>query len=295
MSILLLGGRGKTSIKIARLLEESRTPFALASRSKSETCPYQQVEFEWSKMGTYIVPFESVSPSIKAIYIVMPPDGSVDPVKTFINLARSRGVNRFVLLSSSAIEAGGPAHGQVHQHLVDLEVEYAVLRPTWFMGMSIAHLVLPANVLQDNFINEDRFSRKENTLYSACEDGKMPFVSSEDIAAVGYQGLVDNNPHNTDHVILGPDLLSYDDAANILSDILGRNVTHTRLSKQEMSTRFQTVSYVPPPFADMLSGLDVGIAGGTENQLNDEVAQVTGRPPKSFRAWAEENRAVLQG
>ena len=165
MSTLLLGGRGKTSIRIARLLQESKTPFALASRSKSATCPYQQVEFDWSKPSTYNAPFDSVSPPIKAIYIVMPPDGSVDPVKTFIDLARSRGVNRFVLLSSSAIEAGGPAHGQVHQYLSDLGVEYAVLRPTWFMGKLSVHLVFSANITRDNFINEDRFSRNENKLY----------------------------------------------------------------------------------------------------------------------------------
>ena len=73
----------------------------------------------------------------------MPPDGSVDPVKTFVDLARSRGVNRFVLLSSSAIKVGGPAHGQIHQYLSDLGVEYAVLRPTWFMGK----LSCPSRVL----------------------------------------------------------------------------------------------------------------------------------------------------
>ena len=89
--------------------------------------------------------------------------------------------------------------------------------------------------------------------------------------------------------------MNYDDAAKILSEVLGKKITHEKLSAQEMSTRFLNVSYVPPPFADMLAGLDAAIAGGIEDRLNDQVAKVTGRPPKSFRAWAEENRAVLQG
>lgn len=135
MSTLLLGGRGKTSIKIATLLAEAKVPFALASRSKSDGCKYQQVEFDWQKRNTYGIPFDTVSPPIKAIYIVMPPDGAIDPVKEFIGVARGRGVGRFVLLSSSAIEAGGPAHGQIHQYLMALGVEWAVLRPSWFMGM----------------------------------------------------------------------------------------------------------------------------------------------------------------
>lgn len=47
-------------------------------------------------------------------------------------------------------------------------------------------------------------------MYSATGDGKIPFVSANDIARVGFRALTDEKSHNTDHVILGPDLLSYD-------------------------------------------------------------------------------------
>lgn len=51
----------------------------------------------------------------------------------------------------------------------------------------------------------------DNKIYSAAQDGKIPFVSAEDIAAVASRALTDPVPHNTDHVILGPELLTYDD------------------------------------------------------------------------------------
>lgn len=56
-----------------------------------------------------------------------------------IDYARSRDATRFVLQSASSIEAGGPTMGKVHAYLRELgqrgEVDWAVLRPTWFQRM----------------------------------------------------------------------------------------------------------------------------------------------------------------
>jgi festuclavine dehydrogenase len=50
----------------------------------------------------------------------------------------------------------------------------------------------------------------------------VPFVSADDIAAIGYRALTDEVPHNTNHLILGPDLLSYSDVGSRFnSNILG--------------------------------------------------------------------------
>ena len=48
-------------------------------------------------------------------------------------------------------------------------------------------------------------------MYTACGDGKIPFVSATDIAAVAFRTLTDEKPHNTDYRVLGPDLLTYDE------------------------------------------------------------------------------------
>jgi festuclavine dehydrogenase len=53
--------------------------------------------------------------------------------------------------------------------------------------------------------------RDFDTILSATGKGKAPFISVHDIAAVAFRALTDEVPHNMDHVILGPELLSYDD------------------------------------------------------------------------------------
>jgi festuclavine dehydrogenase len=57
-------------------------------------------------------------------------------MKAFINLATKKGVRRFVLLSASLLDVGdGPIMAQVSQYIASLGVEWAVLRPSWVMGM----------------------------------------------------------------------------------------------------------------------------------------------------------------
>ncbi len=53
--------------------------------------------------------------------------------------------------------------------------------------------------------------RDDDMIITATGEGKVPFVSADDIAAVAFRALTDEVPHNTDHLILGPELFSYDD------------------------------------------------------------------------------------
>lgn len=68
-----------------------------------------------------------------------------------------------------------------------------------------------------------RFNARKGEVYSATGKGKIPWVSVRDIAAVAYRALTDKVPHDTDHVILGPELLTYGDVSgtcNRTNDLL---------------------------------------------------------------------------
>jgi uncharacterized protein YbjT (DUF2867 family) len=53
-------------------------------------------------------------------------------------------------------------------------------------------------------------------IRSAARDGKIPWVSVDDVAMVAYRALVDEPSHDTEHLVLGPELLSYDDVRDSL-------------------------------------------------------------------------------
>ena len=58
-----------------------------------------------------------------------------------------------------------------------------------------------------------RFNVEKGEIYSSTGEGKIPWVSTKDIGAVAYRALTDKVSHDTDHVILGPELLSYGDVS----------------------------------------------------------------------------------
>ncbi|RFU74760.1 agroclavine dehydrogenase [Trichoderma arundinaceum] len=246
MTILLLGGRGKTASRIAPLLQAANLPFLLASRSVSPASHYHQAYFDWTKDDSYDSPFtkaatEGMAP-ITAIYLVPPPIFDLaPPMIHFVDFARQRGVKRFVLLSASTIEKGGPAMGQVHEYLDSLDaIEYTILRPTWFME-NFSH---PGELQHSALQNESK-------IYSAAGDGKIPFISTHDVARVAFLALTNEKSYNTDYVLLGPELLTYDGVASILTSVIDRNITHVKLSETELAKWMESME-LPTETAEMV-------------------------------------------
>ena len=106
-------------------------PVLLASRSGSTLDGLKSCRFDWLEEATYANPFNAAS-DISALYIVPPEiDDMLSPVRAFIDYALKKGVSRLVLLSTSSIECGGPAHGQIHEYIKSLNVEYGIIRRTF--------------------------------------------------------------------------------------------------------------------------------------------------------------------
>jgi festuclavine dehydrogenase len=139
-TVLVLGGRGRTATPIASLLHAANIPFLVASPSTSPDSPFRQVIFDWWDEKTYENAWikasqEGLKP-ISNIWLAGTGTFDIGPAMIkFVEFASSKGVNKFVLLSATTLEKGGPIMGEVHEHLDSTPgIEYAVLRPTWFMG-----------------------------------------------------------------------------------------------------------------------------------------------------------------
>ena len=141
MAILLTGGTGNTALHTARLLQDAKTPFLLASRRGEDAAPSDMpaIKFDWLDSSTFEKPFQHKLPGgekISAAYLVMPATADpAEPINKFIDIAfEDYGVKRFVLIGGSSTKLGDSRGGGVWQHLIDIGAEYCILRPTWFMG-----------------------------------------------------------------------------------------------------------------------------------------------------------------
>ncbi|KAK8927942.1 Agroclavine dehydrogenase [Metarhizium anisopliae] len=266
MTILLTGGRGKTASHIAALLDAANLPFAIASRSCSHDSKYRQLRFDWLDDTTYdnvLSPKDGMQP-ISAVWLVPPPIADLaPPVNAFINHSRLKDVKRFVLLSASMLERGSPAMGQIHEHLASMEgIHYTC-----------------------------KAIRKEDKIYSAAENGKVPFISVVDIARVAFRALKGDVEENIDPILLGPELLTYDDVAETLSKQLNRKIDHVRLEESELAEKMHEYG-MPLEDAQMHASMDLIVRAGGEERLNKTVLELTGTTPRTFQEFASSEKDI---
>lgn len=267
---LVTGATGTTGSRVVRHLLALGRPVTAASRGATAPEGARAVRFDWYDPAT----FPTALAGADRLYLV-PPVADPEPervVLPFLRQARASGVHRAVLLSSSAVPAGGPGVGQVHAALGDLFDAWAVLRPSWFM---------------QNFTGQHPHAtsvRGDGQLRTATGTGRVAFVDAEDITAVAVHALTDDPPLPGDLVITGPEALSYDAVAALLTEVTGRSISHVPLDHTELRDRL--AAGFPPEFAgyaEFLAGLDRAIAEGAEDRVTDTVQRVTGRPPRSLR------------
>ena len=122
MAILLTGGTGKTSVRIARLLQDAKIPFLLASRRGETAAPsgMPAIKFDWLDSSTFENPFRYKFPDgerITAVYLIAPQMRLADatnPINVFIDHAiKEYGVKRFVIIGGSTTEPGKTSIGVV--------------------------------------------------------------------------------------------------------------------------------------------------------------------------------------
>ena len=267
--VLVTGGTGKTGRRVAEQLAATGAEVRIASRGGAQP-------FDWSDPETWPAALDGVS----AVYLV-PAPGAADASATMIALAQTamaRGVQRFVLLSGSPIAEGGPGAGQTHRWLAENAADWAVMRPSWFM---------------QNFSEGQHLApiRESGAFYSATEDGRVPFINADDIAACAVAALIGPEPLNRDFILTGPEPISYDTVAQLIGGAAGRPIAHRRVSAEALAAWYRSIGR-PALLAQMLGFMDTIIAGGAEDRTTGCVLELTGRPPTDFAAFAQANGAL---
>ena len=266
--ILVTGATGTVGSHVCAELVETDAVVVAASRSGSSP---NAVRFDWYDRRSWGPALDRVT----AVYLIAPSNDSAPQsvMRPFLDQARASGVTRAVLQSSSLIELGGPTLGDVHAAVAETFPEWTVLRPSWFM---------------QNFSGRHPHAdsiRRSGVLTTATDGGRVGFIDVRDIARVAARALTSDVAINTDPILTGPEALSYDDAATIITRASGRPVTHVD-AERDLARQVYTADGTPADYADMLLGLDALIAAGAEDRVTDSVLRLTGVPPRSFEEFA---------
>ncbi|MFL6056248.1 MAG: hypothetical protein ACJ72W_25615 [Actinoallomurus sp.] len=155
-------------------------------------------------------------------------------------------------------------------------------------GTGVAFRALAASSFMDNVLRQARVIKEQGMLFDAVSpDRKLPTVATRDIAAVAARLLLDTSWTGQEEVpLLGPEDLSYNDMAAVISEVLGTWVRYQQVPARafkDQLTGFGMSDAMAQSLLDMMiakdCGLDDGIARTPQHAIDT---------PTTFRQWCED-------
>lgn len=270
-SVLVTGASGTVGRKLASLLGERGVQVIAANRSGGAPAGAKERGFDWYAPETHTLALEGV----RRMYLIPPvPSATPETVMIpFLERARAAGVERVILQSNSPTGGGGRGTGQVHQAIGESFKEWAVLRPSWFMqNVNGKHPL--AQML-----------RRTLTLVTATGNARVAFVDAEDVARTAAALLTSQEAINTDVILTGPEALSFEDVARILSEAGGKAIRQDNIDAGLLPARYEAIG-LPEQAAKFLAMMDSYLATGAEDRTTSNVERITGAAPRSYRDFA---------
>ena len=208
---------------------------------------------------------------LNRLFLMRPPAiGNVERwMFPLLDVAVSAGVERIVFLSVAGAETRAYLpHAKIEARLALLarrtELKVGVLRPGFF-----AQNLLSA--YREDIKHDDR-------LYVCAAAGKVAFVDTEDVGAVGASALIDGSLDGKALSLTGPAALTFDDVAALLSEALNRHIVYTRASIPGFFCHrvFRRGSGLIE--AAIITALHAGLRRGDAEAVSPELPEMLGRP-----------------
>ncbi|MFG2518840.1 NAD(P)H-binding protein [Streptomyces sp. NPDC048527] len=203
-----------------------------------------------------------------------------EPPAAVLDVAKSAGVRRVVLLSSQGVvtRPGAVSHAGLHafeEAVRQSGLDWTLLRPGAFASNAFAWA--------DSV-------RAHRTVAAPFAHVALPVVDPADIAAAADVALREEGHAGRAYELTGPVALSPREQAVALGEAIGAEVRFTELSRAE-ARAFMT-RFMPEPVVD--GTLDIlGSPLAAEQRVSPDLRTLLGREPGSFAQWAARNAAAF--
>ncbi|WP_410676092.1 SDR family oxidoreductase [Amycolatopsis sp. cmx-4-68] len=200
-----------------------------------------------------------------------------------IDAARTAGVRRIVLLSSIGARLRPmPLIGQMLGAREDL------LRES---GLDVTYL--RPNTLMSNALAWADGIRDDARVVDPTGPGRMPCVDSDDIARIAAQVLTEDGHVGHGYILNGPEALTSREQVEILSEVLGRTIEFVDVTPEQFAN--ESISRgMPAEAAGAVRNLNEMFRTGRAGVLVDDIENVTGVAPRTFRDWCERHAAAFR-
>lgn len=231
--------------------------------------------FEGATSVFWLCPPDPRAESVMAAY--------VDFTRPACEAIRRHGVRRVVGIS--ALGRGTPMAANAGYVTASLAMDDLIVGT----GVDFRALTMPS--FMDNIARQAVPIRDQGMFFLPIDgDRKLPAVAACDIASVAAGLLLDPSWSGSGEVpVLGPEDLSFNDMARIMSDVLGKSVRY-----QQVTFEVYKAGFVQRGMSDAMAQGMTDMARAKNEGLDNAVRRTPrNSTPTGFRQWSEEELRPL--
>ncbi|MEE9568774.1 MAG: SDR family oxidoreductase, partial [Candidatus Binatia bacterium] len=282
-TILVTGATGTVGSEVAKQLSAKGADVracchTLSKADRIRGPGVEIVEVDYAKPETV----EAAFPGVERLFLLTPGwpgvERTVEITAQLVEEAKKAGVQHIVKLSVlwADTESKIPPfrwHRQAEKIVEESGIPYTFVRPSGFM--------------QTYPISHGQTIKAQSAIYTSAGEGKVGFVDARDIAAVAVEALTGDGHEGKIYPTTGPEALSHNQVAEILSEVLGRKISHVSVSEEDVRKGFEETG-LPDWFLDAAIEGDRNIREGRSSAVSPTVEEVTGKKPRSFEQFARD-------
>jgi len=273
-AVLVVGATGTVGRRLVRRLVNRGSSVRAATRSPASydgPARAEGVRFDYLEPETWTKALRGA----RRAFVLVPPDmAAYDQLVPFLDTAVDAELDHIVLMTAMGVDEAPddmPLR-RAERDLLEGPASTTILRPNWFM---------------QNFTTVWRdMIEADGVMRLPAGDAATSFVDAEDIAAVAERALIEDGHAGAAYTLTGPEALTYNEAASILTDGWSREVRYEPIGDEEAHALL-TGAGLDTNYAEMLIGLFQDVRAGHAEPVTTGVQTVTGRPPRSLDAFAE--------
>lgn len=280
--ILVTGSTGNIGRTVVELLHQGGHPVRALVRdpSKSGLLP-SGVDIAVGDLDG-ATPVREALIGVDSVFLLHVGPGT-SQTQIMVDAAQASGVRRVVLLSSIGARLRPlPIIGQTLAAREDLlrasDLDVTYLRP---------------NGLMSNALWWAKDIRESKRVTDATGPGRLPVVDPADVARVAAQVLTEDGHAGRGYILNGPEALTSAEQVQTLADVLGVDVEFVDVTPEQLA-KDSVAHGTPAPMAAALQNLNELFRAGRAGVLADDIENLTGVPPRSFRSWCEAHTDAFQ-
>ena len=283
--ILLTGATGKTGSATAKALNEKGVTFRALIRNEEKRGDIESLGGE-VVIGS-IENKEAVDQSmvdVETALILLPnSENQLSLEKQLVDSAKQAGAKRVVKMSSieATPDATSPIpklHLESEEYIKQSGLSWTMIKPNFYMQ----NLLASAGTIKD-----------QGKIFLPMGEGKTGMIDTTDVGKVLAKVLSEDGHESMNHEITGPEILSFNEVAEIFSKGLDKQVDYVDVplaAYKETLGQFLTNQW----HLDAVIDLFKGIADGGIEEKTDTYSKLMGESPKSLSEFISENSFIFK-